>query len=226
MHEIQEMGIKLKGIHFHCGSGQHGSSGFGKAVKLARRCLEIGRLYDHEMTLMDIGGGFPSGDLNKKTIDALKLTRNDPLGYRVIAEPGRHISGNCFHLLTRVLGKRMKNGKPCYHLNESLYHSFNCNLMDGVSFENEGGQFYIGMENNKPFQLNDVKNSTLFGMTCDGMDVIASSIGVPSSLKVSDWLCVSGMGAYTYGCRSNFNGMKSTERVIRWPKVEEKEPSL
>jgi hypothetical protein len=24
------------------------------------------------------------------------------------------------------------------------------------------------------------------------------------------------MGAYTYGCRSNFNGMKSTERVIRW----------
>lgn len=84
----------------------------------------------------------------------------------------------------------------------------------------------MGMENKEQFQLNDVKNSTLFGMTCDGMDVIASSIGVPSSLKVSDWLCVSGMGAYTYGCRSNFNGMKSTERVIRWPRVEEKVPSL
>jgi len=39
---------------------------------------------------------------------------------------------------------------------------------------------------------------------------------VPKALNVSDWLCVSGMGAYTYGCRSNFNGMKSTERVIRW----------
>jgi hypothetical protein len=24
------------------------------------------------------------------------------------------------------------------------------------------------------------------------------------------------MGAYTYGCRSNLNGMRSTERVIRW----------
>lgn len=54
-------------------------------------------------------------------------------------------------------------------------------------------------------------------MTCDGMDVITKNIGVPSSLKVGDWLCVSGMGAYTYGCRSNFNGMRSTERVIRWP---------
>ena len=86
------------------------------------------------MTLMDVGGGFPSSDLNKKTIDALKTTENDPLGYRVIAEPGRHFCGNSFYLLTRVLGKRVKSGKPCYHLNESLYHSFNCNGMDGVSF--------------------------------------------------------------------------------------------
>lgn len=144
MQQIQQMGVKLKGIHFHCGSGQHGSSAFGKAVNLARKCLEIGRAYDHEMTLLDVGGGFPSGELNKKTIDALKVTENDPLGYRVIAEPGRHFSGNCFYLLTRVLGKRIKNGKPCYHLNESLYHSFNCNLMDGVSFENSS-QFYSAL---------------------------------------------------------------------------------
>jgi diaminopimelate decarboxylase len=146
MHEIQEMGIKLKGIHFHCGSGLHGSSAFGRAVALARKCLEIGRIYGHEMTLMDIGGGFPTGDLNKKTIDALQLTKNDPLGYRVIAEPGRHFCGNSFHLLTRVLGKRTKSGKLCYHLNESLYHSFNCNLMDGVSFENSSNQFYMGLQ--------------------------------------------------------------------------------
>jgi len=54
-------------------------------------------------------------------------------------------------------------------------------------------------------------------MTCDGVDIITKNINVPKDLKVSDWLCVSGMGAYTYGCRSNFNGMKSTERVINWP---------
>ena len=36
MAEIAKMGIALKGIHFHCGSGQHGSSGFGKAVQFAR----------------------------------------------------------------------------------------------------------------------------------------------------------------------------------------------
>lgn len=43
MKEIKDMGITLKGIHFHCGSGMHGSSAFKKAVLLARECLRIGR---------------------------------------------------------------------------------------------------------------------------------------------------------------------------------------
>jgi len=47
MKEIKNMGIKLKGIHFHCGSGMHGSSAFGRAVLLARECLKIGREYGH-----------------------------------------------------------------------------------------------------------------------------------------------------------------------------------
>lgn len=117
MKEIAEMEVNLKGIHFHCGSGLHGSSAFGKAVKLARRCMEIGRYHGHKMDLLDIGGGFPVADLSKMTIDALKPTQHDPLKYRVIAEPGRHLSSRGFYLLTRILGKRTKNGKPCFHLN-------------------------------------------------------------------------------------------------------------
>jgi len=176
---------------------------------------------------MDIGGGFPSGDLNEKTVQALRFTENDSLGYKVIAEPGRHFCSNAFYLLTRVLGKRTKNGKPCYHLNESLYHSFNCNIMDGISFENSKDQFYYCLESGNQMPIGDSTGSTLFGMTCDGMDVITKNIEVPTNLKVSDWLCVSGMGAYTYGCRSNFNGMKSTERVIKMPfEVEKKKEKI
>ena len=68
MQQIADIGINLKGIHFHCGSGHHGSSGFGKAVQFARTCMEIGRQYGHDMDLLDIGGGFPSGDLSHNTI--------------------------------------------------------------------------------------------------------------------------------------------------------------
>jgi len=140
------------------------------------------------------------------------MTRGDSLGYQVVAEPGRYFAGNTGYLLTRVLGKRLKNGKPCYHLNESLYHSFNCNLMDGVSFENSNSQFYSKLDssNQEPSAIFETENSTLFGMTCDGMDIITKNIGVPRDLKVGDWLCLSGMGAYTYGVRTTFNGMKST----------------
>ena len=55
------------------------------------------------------------------------------------------------------------------------------------------------------------------GMTCDGMDVIAKNILVPIDAQVGDWLGLGGMGSYTYGCRSKFNGMSSTDKVIRWP---------
>ena len=52
-------------------------------------------------------------------------------------------------------------------------------------------------------------------MTCDGIDVIARNISVPD-LKIGDWLCFSGMGAYTVGSKSTFNGMRCTETIFNW----------
>lgn len=146
MKQIASMGFSLKGIHFHCGSGMHGASGFGRAIKLARKCMELGRKNGHEMTILDIGGGFPAADLPQHTIEALRTTQNDPLGYRVIAEPGRHMSSRCFYVATRIIGKRVKSGKPCFHMNESVYHTFNCILLDDVNFETSE-QFYSKIQN-------------------------------------------------------------------------------
>lgn len=61
------------------------------------------------MEILDLGGGYPSGDLNETFISALQQTANDPLRYKVIAEPGRHFSANSCYLLTRVLTKRIKH---------------------------------------------------------------------------------------------------------------------
>jgi len=90
--------------------------------------------------------------------------------------------------------------------------------MDGVSFENSDNQFYSKIDSSslEPSGIYETHNSTLFGMTCDGMDIITKNINTPVEMKVGDWLCISGMGAYTYGPKSNFNGMKSTEKIIRW----------
>lgn len=88
--------------------------------------------------------------------------------------------------------------------------------MDGVSFEGSNDQFYGKVEKGANVELKESQNSKLFGMTCDGLDVIANSMSVPKELKVGDWLCFSGMGSYTNGPRSNFNGMTSTETVDYW----------
>lgn len=171
------------------------------------------------METLDLGGGYPSADLNDTFVSALQDTCNDPLGYRVIAEPGRHFSSHSCYLFTRVLAKRFKQNKTCFHVNDSLYHSFNCVLMDGVSFENDFDQVY-GMINNETNEVSDksvkVIPTSMFGMTCDGMDVIAKNMGLPENLKVGDWMCFSGMGSYTFGPKSEFNGMKSTSRIFEW----------
>ena len=88
--------------------------------------------------------------------------------------------------------------------------------MDGVSFENTD-QFYSKLQNKESSSAFETTNSTLFGMTCDGMDIIAKNISIPLQASVGDWFCFSGMGAYTHGCKSNFNGMVTTEQIIRWP---------
>jgi diaminopimelate decarboxylase len=71
-----------------------------------------------------------------------------------------------------------------------------------------------------------MENSSLFGMTCDGLDIITKNLNVPKEMKVADWLCFSGMGAYTYGPRSTFNGMNSTETIQYWSADVEKDSRL
>lgn len=133
--KIKDLGVTLGGIHFHCGSGQNGASNFKEAMDKARECIRIGRRIGHSMELVDIGGGLPANKLTKEIVDALQVSKEDPLGYKTIAEPGRFLSSRTCQLATRVIGKRVKGNKVCYHINDSLYHSFNVVLMDGVSFE-------------------------------------------------------------------------------------------
>lgn len=54
---------------------------------------------------------------------------------------------------------------------------------------------------------------SLFGMTCDGYDIIARNIPLPQGLAVGDWLVMAAMGSYTYGPKSTFNGMHSLDTV-------------
>lgn len=53
-------------------------------------------------------------------------------------------------------------------------------------------------------------------MTCDGRDIISNNMLLPKDLQVGDWLVMGGMGSYTIGPKSMFNGMVATDRIGLW----------
>merc|ERR1712127_93931 len=60
-------------------------------------------------------------------------------------------------------------------------------------------------------KYNKLYASTVFGPTCDSIDVIARSVLLPE-LNIGDWLYFQNMGAYTMAAASCFNGFTPTER--------------
>ena len=42
------------------------------------------------MEILDIGGGFPAGEISPQLQKIMMDTYNDPLGYKVMAEPGKY----------------------------------------------------------------------------------------------------------------------------------------
>jgi len=46
-------------------------------------------------------------------------------------------------------------------------------------------------------------------MSCNGEDIIFKNVLLPGNLKVGDWICFGGLGAYSRSLQSNFNGMTS-----------------
>eukprot|EP00560_Eucampia_antarctica_P005641 CAMPEP_0197835490 /NCGR_PEP_ID=MMETSP1437-20131217/25890_1 /TAXON_ID=49252 ORGANISM="Eucampia antarctica, Strain CCMP1452" /NCGR_SAMPLE_ID=MMETSP1437 /ASSEMBLY_ACC=CAM_ASM_001096 /LENGTH=696 /DNA_ID=CAMNT_0043440957 /DNA_START=21 /DNA_END=2111 /DNA_ORIENTATION=+ len=66
----------------------------------------------------------------------------------------------------------------------------------------------LDLENDKD---NKLYASTVFGPTCDSIDVIARSVLLPK-LKVGDWLYFQNMGAYTSAAASTFNGFTPTDK--------------
>lgn len=99
---------------FHCGSGQMTSKAFVDAIQNARITMDYAIKLGFNMSLLDIGGGFPgnSGTENYFTEIATAINRaldehfpNDGK-IRIIAEPGRYYVASAYTLATSVIAVR------------------------------------------------------------------------------------------------------------------------
>jgi len=203
----RQLDIDLVGVSFHVGSGCDEPEVFNRAIKIGRELFDLAATYGYNMTLFDLGGGYPGNrgssisEIATIINGALDEYFPDGCGVDIIAEPGRYYVASAFTLATRIFGRRQLSNDDddsmsyFYYINDGVYGSFNCMLYDHATvtpllLEPRPGPNY---------------SSTIWGPTCDGLDQIASNVEMPL-MHVGDWMVFQDMGAYTLAAAGTFNG--------------------
>jgi ornithine decarboxylase len=165
------------------------------------------RGYD-KMNLLDIGGGFPAPyDESVKPFSELakrintELDRLFPTGVDIVAEPGRFIVATAGTAVSKIIGKAVRHGKLCYYIDDGVYHTFT-----GVIFDH--CQYHFDAFKTGPTQI-----CTVFGPTCDGLDVVSMTEELPSNLERGDLLTSKNIGAYSNATSTYFNGFPPAKVV-------------
>lgn len=214
-----ELKAKLVGISFHVGSGCYSPIGFIDTLHRASEMfLEAERL-GITLSLLDIGGGFPGDSDGPITFSEIAsaiapvIDSLFPPSVHVIAEPGRFFCTSTTTVALQIYAKRdylarklNPDTKEILEINETQYY-----CPDGV-YGNFNNIIYdhatpICRPLREPPLDIILYNSTFFGPTCDGIDIIAKNISFPP-LELGDWVYFANMGAYTIAAGSCFNGFE------------------
>ncbi|XP_062199622.1 ornithine decarboxylase 1B, chloroplastic-like [Phragmites australis] len=206
----QREGINVAGVSFHVGSGACRLDVYREAIEAARAAFDAAAaLGMPPMRVLDIGGGFVAGATFDEAATVINGALAEHFGdlpcVEVIGEPGRYFAESAFTLAARVIGKRTRGEVREYWIDDGLYGSLNCIMMD----------HYVPHPRPlaSPRPGEKTYTSTVFGPTCDSLDVVVTGYHLPE-MSVGDWLVFDDMGAYTTGAGSNFNGFATSDIKI------------
>ena len=223
----KSQGLALKGVSFHVGSGCLNPEQYKKAIKKAQDVITTLNTSGHDADTIDIGGGFFS-NLDQFEANARKI-RSAMYHYpqtqlKYIAEPGRFFAESAFDLFVQVIGKKpnLTTGGWRYTIDESLYGQFSC-----IPFDHKKPTWVRipTSYENKDLPARKRTKGTLYGRTCDSLDMIADSNDM-EELEVGDWLWFPHMGAYSSVTASEFNGfpkppLHGADRSLYSPSIEQ-----
>jgi ornithine decarboxylase len=205
--EAFRIGLKVEGLSFHVGSQCTNFDNFVQALNIAAAVMNEARSRGHEIKILDIGGGFPVPyDHSVKPLNVLARKINAEIDrlfakdIEILAEPGRFLVASAATAISRVIGKAMRDGKRCYYIDDSVYHTYS-----GIIFDH--CQYRV-----KAFKRGTPGICTVFGQTCDGMDTIAQSEELPE-LEIDDLVYSEDIGAYSNASSTWFNGFAPAKVV-------------
>lgn len=206
------MGLKVRGLSFHCGSQLINNMKYVEAIGFCRQLFNLAALDGIALDTLDIGGGYPVQYIEPvmpinyyaHPIHS-ELERQFP-GVRLIGEPGRFISAPSMTLVASVMGKAERQGRMWYYLDDGLYGSYSGKLYDHCDYP-----FYplCKLEG----KTGPERLSVVAGPTCDSIDVIYNDIMLPE-LECGDLVVSPMMGAYTWASATEFNFFPKTKIVV------------
>ncbi len=210
--EALNIGLGVEGISFHVGSQCNNFDNYSQALNFASSIFKEAELRnyhigftgkeDQKRKILDIGGGFPvKYTLDVKSFAVLAKKLNSEIkrlfpneDIQVIAEPGRFIVATACTLITKIVGKAVRDGKTCYYLNDGVYHTFSGQVFDHQHYPLHS------------IKCGEKKVCATFGPTCDAFDTISLADELPEDLQIDDLLYAENIGAYTIASTTYFNG--------------------
>lgn len=207
--EADRAGLTVEGLSFHVGSQTTNFENFVQAINLAASVFEEAKARGYtKMNLLDIGGGFPAPyDASVRPFRELariinaELDRLFPKEIQILAEPGRFLVATAGTCVAKIIGKAVRDGKMCYYIDDGVYHTFS-----GIIFDH--CQYHL-----KAFKRGPRQICTVFGPTCDALDVVSMAEDLPGNLERGDLLYSVNIGAYSNASSTPFNGFPPAKVV-------------
>jgi len=207
--EADRAGLVVEGLSFHVGSQTTNFENYVQAINLAANVFKEARDRGYKkMNLLDIGGGFPAPyDATVKPFRDLariinrELNRLFPGDIQILAEPGRFMVATAGMAISRIIGKATRDGKLCYYIDDGVYHTFS-----GVIFDH--CHYHL-----KSFKKGPTRICSVFGPTCDALDVVSMAETLPANLELGDLLYSENIGAYSQASSTYFNGFPPAEVI-------------
>jgi ornithine decarboxylase len=198
--EAFRIGLVVEALSFHVGSQCTNFENFVQALNMAAAVMQEAKARGYEIKILDIGGGFPAPyDRHVKPFAVLarkinaEINRLFPGDIEILAEPGRFLVATAAAAVARIIGKAVRDGKTCYYIDDSVYHTYS-----GIIFDH--CQYRV-----KAFKRGKKEICAVFGQTCDGLDTISQSEELPG-LEIGDLVYSENIGAYSSASATWFNG--------------------
>ncbi|MEI7730526.1 MAG: type III PLP-dependent enzyme [Verrucomicrobiota bacterium] len=195
-----KLGLVVEGLSFHVGSQCTNFENFVQALNVSAAVIKEARERGHDIKILDIGGGFPAPyDKHVRPFKELALKINAEIDRlfsketQILAEPGRFLVATAATSIAKIIGKAVRDGKPCYYIDDSVYHTFS-----GIIFDH--CQYHL-----KAFRPGKAEVCAVFGQTCDGLDTISQSELLPD-LDIEELVYAENIGAYSNASATYFNG--------------------